>query len=256
MVDSNKSQSSKPQTPSSSGGTPRYQGKQKQKGWHHAVSRGMAKLFRVLRKLVELVSELFEHLLNLLSSIFELGAKFWTSPYTHYVASILVFLGVMAFALWQWWTMGAWAGKFFKAASIGSLVGLTTGVFLNLFQLSPLLWKFDPRIARAYAKAKVNPNFDPNEEESPKDRLNNWSSHAHRGLKTRASNSYMAEWAVYLFYWIAALRYSPLGLLQGLVALKFPEWSLEFALHNQEIMRQTLAEIEESEDGVQSTVNL
>lgn len=234
----------------------RYQGKVKKKGWQHAVSRGMARLFRVLRKLVELIVELFEHALNLLGSIFDLGTKFWTSPYTHYIASILVFLVVITFALWQWWTMGAWAGKFFRATYLGSLIGLTVGVLLNLFQLSPMLWKFDKRITRAYAKAKINPNFEPDEEETPSERIENWSSHAHQGLKTRSANSYMAEWGVYLFYWITALKYSPLGLVQGLVALKFPEWALALALHNQEIMRQTLQEIEESEEGLQSTVNL
>jgi hypothetical protein len=234
----------------------RYQGKSQKKGWHHAVSRGMTKLFRVLRKILELVTELFEHVLNLLGSMFELGSKFWTSPYTHYIASILLFLVIMAFALWQWAEMGAWAGKFFKAKYLGSLIGFTAGVLLNLYQLSPMLWKLDKRITRAYAKAKINPNFEAEEEETPSERIQNWSSHAHQALKARSASSYMIEWAVYLFYWIVALRYSPLGLFQGLVALKFPEWTLSLALHNQEIMKQTLQEIEESEDSVQSNINL
>lgn len=236
--------------------SPRYQGKPKKKGWQHAVSRGMARLFRVFTKILELITELFEHLLNLLGSMFDLGAKFWTSPYTHYIASIVLFLVVMTFALWQWAMMGAWAGRFFRATYVGSVLGFTVGVFLNLFQLSPMIWKFDKRITRAYAKAKINPNFEAPEDETPADYLQNRSSYAHRALKVRSANSYMAEWAVYLVYWITALRYSFLGLLQGLVALKCPEWTLALALHNQEIMRQTLADIEENEDGVHSTVNL
>lgn len=257
MVQTNNGKTDKAQPAQTNNGnreSRRYQQKQK-KGWNHAVSRAMKWVFRTLMKVAELVKEFFEHALQLLGSIFDLGVQFWTSPYTHYVASILLFLGVMTYALWQWWSMGAWAGKFFHARHLGALVGLGVGTLLNLYQLSPMLWKLDRRIAKAYVKAKINPHFEPDDEESPADRLQDWGSHAHRAMKTEAANSYATEWGIYIAYWVVALKYSIMGLASGLIALKFPEWTLGWALSKQEIMRKTLQQIQEDEE-VPSNVNL
>lgn len=233
----------------------RYQGKPKKKGWYHAVSRALVSVFRVLRKVVELIGELIEHVLNLISSMFELMALFWKSPYSHYVASILIFIGLIIFALHQWFLIGEWFGRIIHARGVSGIVGLSVGTALNLFQLSSDLWKLDFRVAKAYAKTGINPHFEPDDEESPNQRTSNWGSHGHRSLKIRSLISYVVEWGLYLPYWGFGLKMSLLGLVSGFIALVLPQQALKFALQTQEIMREILASIEDDSD-VQSNVNL
>lgn len=236
--------------------TRRYQGKAQKKGWYHAVSRAIAIAFRVLRHIVELIAELIEHFLALIAKIFEVAAQFFKSPYVHYIASILIFIGLILFALHQWFLIGDWFGKLLRSRGVAGLIGLGIGVALNLFQLSPSLWKLDFRVAQVYSKSGINPHFEPEEEESPSQRANNWSSHGHRSLKTRSIVCYIVEWTLYLIYWVVALKLSLLGLVSGFIALVLPQWALAFALQTQEIMRKILQSLDEDEASIPSAVNL
>lgn len=242
--------------PESTNQTRRYQEKAQKRSWYHAVSRAITWTFRVLRKIVELIAELIEHVLALIAKIFEVAAFFFKSPYVHYIASILIFIGLILFALHQWFLIGDWFGKLLHSRGVGSFIGLGIGVALNLFQLSPSLWKLDFRVAQAYSKSGINPHFEPQEEESPSQRVNNWSSHGHRSLKTRSIVCYIVEWTLYLIYWVVALKLSLLGLVFGFVALVLPQWALTFALQTQEIMRKILQSFDEDEASIPSTVNL
>lgn len=227
----------------------RYQTPRRKKpGWYRALSKTLFLVFRVVKAIFDLLGELIEHLLSLISASFNLLAVLWKSPHTHYVASILLFIGILIYAIHQWIAIGMWLAKVIHApTSAGAFIGGVFGIGINIYQLTPLLWKIDPRIAKAYAKLGINPYFEPEDEEQPAARKQNWKSHTHRSMQTRSVICFVIEWALFLIYWVAALRLSLLGLVSGFISLWMPRQSLKFALHCQQLMEELQNAVEEDE---------
>lgn len=189
------------------------------------------KFFKIIRKLLLLLSDILQECLQTFVFVFAIAIKFFSSPSTPCILSIVVFGIVITITTVQWYALGLWFGKLFALSSIGGhsmgVVGLFFGVCVNSFQLSSELWKISRQFAEYYSKHNVDPNKEPAADASVKQRLVDWLNHDHKNLKSARRVSYIVETALMLTYTLVG-NLNIYGLVLGVMSLVAPEQSLKF----------------------------
>ncbi|MHC5932053.1 hypothetical protein, partial [Nostoc sp.] len=120
---------------------------------------------------------ILENTMRLITFAFSLLVKLLANPIAPCLVAIIAFVAVSAVALAQWAAIGVWLGKMFGVSGLWWIGSATCGVLLglgiNIYQLSPELWKIRKDISRAYLSLGIdvesNEKFD-----NPGERLENW----------------------------------------------------------------------------------
>lgn len=205
--------------------------------WHRGVVKWLQKIAGVIRSIIHLIGEIFQHVMDLITYFFSIAVKLSISPTSPITFAIIAFLIVAAVTLNQWWCIGIWVAKIAHTNRyIAGVVGVLFGIGINTFQLSPRLWKISRAMTEAYKAMEVNTEYEPDDEETPQSLERNWLSANHRSLKTISAISYCLESAIVIGYVGISEKLAMFALFQMVVSLILPEQVLRFASHTISIM--------------------
>ena len=199
--------------------------------WTEKISAFLGKIFGFIKLVIHGLWTIIENTMNLVTFFFTYFIRFLANPATTCGVAILAFMLVTIVAANQWWAIGIWSASAMgiKGGVYGvsaGIVGMLFGLGINVFQLSPQLWKLSRDFANAYAAMKVNINKDTSEE-SVKDKQDDWFSYDHSLLKVARLISYSTETAIVLCYAAFAQHFAFMALVQAAVSLILPEKSLQ-----------------------------
>lgn len=215
--------------------------KAKKNDWQDKVSSFIGKFFSILKGIVRFAWEFVMRTMALITFFFSFLLKAIADPSTPCVVAIVFFMFVSAIAASQWWAIGVWAGKVFgvKSGMAGvssGLVGSLFGFGINIYQLSPQLWKLRKDVAEVYGKLEVDPNFENDTEDTLDSRKANWLSYDHRNLKGARLVSYGLEASIVLGYCTIAQSLAFGAIIQATISLLLPEKSLELLANTVSLM--------------------
>ncbi|RUT02726.1 hypothetical protein DSM106972_056460 [Dulcicalothrix desertica PCC 7102] len=224
--------------------------KKTKKTFWDGVTAIVKKIFRILRKLLTLLSEILHECLHTAVFLFSIAIKFISSPSTPCLLSIIIFGVVLIVTTGQWYALGLWFGRLFGLSSIGGysagFIGLFFGVCVNAFQLSSEMWKISRQFAEYYSKNNVNPNLETDADVSVKQRLTQWLSHDHKNLKAARRISYIVETTLMITYTLLG-NFNPFGLILGVLSLFAPEFALKFVASTISLLGNIEGDSEEPE---------
>lgn len=186
----------------------------------------VSKVFGFLRGIVRLIWLIAENSMMLITFTFSLLVKLLANPSATCVIAVIAFVAVSAIAAAQWAAIGIWLGNLFGISGLWNIGAGTCGVLLglgiNIFQLSPQLWKLRRDVSIAY----VALNVDVESRESfanPEERLDNWLTLDHGTLKGARLISYAIETALVLSYAFLATGLNFYALIMAAISLLLPE---------------------------------
>ncbi|MEH1769348.1 MAG: hypothetical protein ACYTXE_17545 [Nostoc sp.] len=124
-----------------------------------AISNGIRKIFSFFREVFHKLGELIIEAMKLLMEIFKIFTNILTHPTAGITFAVCLFLFVCTITLVQWVQIGLWGGSWLGIHStygIGpGLLGAVVGVGINVFQLTPEMWKIKRSWAIAYEKMGI-----------------------------------------------------------------------------------------------------
>lgn len=217
------------ENPRASGDNPR---KANNKNFMATISKFVKKLFQLLKYVVHLIGELLQNTMHLITFTFTILVKLLSEPSTPCVVAIIAFIGVSAVAASQWYLIGVWLGSNLGINGIYGIgtgaAGVMLGLGINVFQLSPQLWKLRKDVAQAFQKLDIKTDDDGNDEGNVGNRLKNWNTYDYVILKKFRLLSYGIETALVLSYcFFNGLNF--FGIITAAISLILPEKTLEFA---------------------------
>lgn len=220
--------------------------------WQEKISNAIAKLFSLVKAVIRFAWEVVMHCMSTITFFFTFLLKVVADPSTPCVVAIVFFMGVSAVAAAQWWGIGLWIGQLFGVSSASGFLGMgATGMMfgfgINIFQLSPQLWRLRKDVAKAYGKLGVNPEFD-NDEETIQSRNVHWFSYDHRGLKGARLVSYGLEASIVLAYCVIAQTLAFGAIFQAAISLLLPEKSLKLLSNAVSLMGKVSEEVTKPEE--------
>ena len=199
--------------------------------WADRVSKAIEKFFAILKDTIRLACEFITRTMGLVTVGFALLLKIIAEPSTPCVVAIIAFMGISTVAALQWWAIGVWWGKMFGFSALwgmgAGLAGSLVGFGINIFQLSPQLWRLRKDVTKSYLELGVNPSFAPTEPETIESKSTHWLSFDHKNLKRARLASYLSETAIVISYCAFAQSFSLYAIVQAGVSLFLPEQSLE-----------------------------
>lgn len=200
--------------------------------WADKISGFISKIFSAVKSLIRFAWEVVMHCMSTITFFFTFLLKVIADPATPCTVAIVFFIGVSSVAAAQWWAIGVWLGQIFGVSSaIGGIgmgaTGMLFGFGINIFQLSPQLWRLRRDVAKAYGKLGVDPSFHGEEDESIQSRNTHWFSYDHRGLKGARLVSYGLETSIVLGYCAIGQSLAFGAILSAAISLILPEKSLE-----------------------------
>lgn len=220
--------------------------------WQEKISNAIAKVFSLVKAVIRFAWEVVMHCMSTITFFFTFLLKVVADPSTPCVVAIVFFIGVSAVAAAQWWGIGVWAGQLFGISNglTGMGMGATGMLFgfgINIFQLSPQLWRLRKDVARAYGKLAVNPHFE-GDEETIQSKNTHWFSYDHRGLKGARLVSYGLETSIVLGYCAIAQSLAFSAIIQAAVSLLLPEKSLQLLSNAVSLMGAVSEEVTKPAD--------
>lgn len=168
-----------------------------------SIQKIVAKVFGFLREILKLIWLIAENSMRLITFAFSLIVKLLANPTAPCIVAIIAFVGVCAVATAQWFSIGTWLGKLFGISGLWNIgagaCGILLGLGINIYQLSPELWKIRKDISRAYMVLGID--VENNERFSnPEEKLENWLTVDHGVLKSTRLISYAVETTLVLSY--------------------------------------------------------
>ena len=191
-----------------------------------SIQKIVAKVFGFLREILKLIWLIAENSMRLITFAFSLIVKLLANPTAPCIVAIIAFVAVCAVATAQWAAIGVWLGKLFGISGLWNIGTATCGVLLglgiNIYQLSPELWKIRQDISRAYMALGID--VESNEKfENPEERLENWLTLDHGMLKSTRLISYGIETALVLCYAFIGTGLDFYALIMAAISLLLPE---------------------------------
>ncbi|MCW5318473.1 hypothetical protein GTQ43_40160 [Nostoc sp. KVJ3] len=191
-----------------------------------SIQKIVAKVFGFLREVLKLIWLIAENSMRLITFAFSLIVKLLANPTAPCIVAIIAFVAVCAVATAQWAAIGIWLGKLFGISGLWNIGTATCGILLglgiNIYQLSPELWKIRQDISRAYLALGIDvessERFD-----NPEERLENWLTLDHGMLKSTRLISYAIETALVLCYAFLATGLNFYALIMAAISLLLPE---------------------------------
>lgn len=194
-----------------------------------SIQKIVAKVFGFLREILKLIWLIAENSMRLITFAFSLIVKLLANPIAPCIVAIIGFVAVCAVATAQWAAIGVWLGKLFGISGLWNIGTATCGVLLglgiNIYQLSPELWKIRRDISRAYVSLGIDvesrERFD-----NPEEKLENWLTVDHGVLKSTRLISYAVETALVLGYAFIGTGLDFYALVMAGISLLLPEQCL------------------------------
>lgn len=191
-----------------------------------SIQKIVAKVFGFLREILRLIWLIAENSMRLITFAFSLIVKLLANPTAPCIVAIIAFVAVCAVATAQWAAIGVWLGKLFGISGLWNIGTATCGILLglgiNIYQLSPELWKIRQDISRAYMALGID--VESSERfENPEERLQNWLTLDHGMLKSTRLISYAIETALVLCYAFLATGLDFYALIMAGISLLLPE---------------------------------
>lgn len=191
-----------------------------------SIQKIVAKVFGFFREILRLIWLIAENSMRLITFAFSLIVKLLANPTAPCIVAIIAFVAVCAVATAQWAAIGIWLGKLFGISGLWNIGTATCGVLLglgiNIYQLSPELWKIRQDISRAYIALGID--VESSERfENPEQRLENWLTLDHGMLKSTRLISYAIETALVLCYAFLATGLNFYALIMAGISLLLPE---------------------------------
>ncbi len=196
------------------------------RSFSHTMQKFITKVFSFFKEVLRLIWLICENTMRLITFAFSLLIQLLANPIAPCIVAIIAFVAVSAVATAQWASIGIWLGKMFGISglwNIGSATfGVMLGVGINIYQLSPELWKIRKDISRAYLALGIdvenNEKFD-----NPEARLNNWLTIDHGMLKSARLVSYGVETALVLAYAFIGTGLNFYAIAMAAISLLLPE---------------------------------
>jgi hypothetical protein len=222
--------------------------KTKKKSWDASLSEGIGKVLGVIEKVVDLLTILVISVGKLIVKLFFGGLRISGDRATFALLSICGFIAALALAAWQWWEMGGVVhaislkilagGGWFGIVSptfIGSLFGLSLGLYVNYQQLQPRVWRYVRQWSIWKEDQGVDVHYELDEENlTPRDYLAQEANISYRRNQQTSDRFYAAELAVVVVYGVLIVFLGVMppvlaafGILRGLLSLKLPEYALK-----------------------------
>ena len=184
-----------------------------------AVFKAIANvIFSALRNILALTVFLGKHIVDLLAS-----------PTFPAVIAITAFFFVVVLAGMQWASIGVWL---FKLVGLGngfysaSMFGMILGFGINVFQLSPEVWKIQKPLAQAFKSLKIDPDAKL-EDKSLDAKLNDWLTYDFGVLKAARNINYAIETGIVLCF-TAATGFGFFSIAMAGSMLLLPEQLIKF----------------------------
>ncbi len=192
----------------------------------NSLQNFVSKVFGFLRGVVKLIWIIAENSMRLVTFTFSLLVKLLANPTAPCLVAIIAFVAVCAVATAQWFAIGVWLGKMFGISGLWNIgtgaCGVLLGLGINIYQLSPELWKIRSDISRAYLALGIDvenrERFD-----NPEERLENWLTLDHGMLKSTRLISYAIETALVLCYAFIGTGLDFYALIMAAISLLLPE---------------------------------
>lgn len=215
-----------------------------------SIQKIVAKVFGFFREILKLIWLIAENSMRLITFAFSLIVKLLANPTAPCIVAIIAFVAVCAIATAQWAALGIWLGKLFGISGLWNIGTATSGVLLglgiNIYQLSPELWKIRQDISRAYMVLGID--VESNERfENPEERLENWLTLDHGLLKSTRLISYAIETALVLCYAFLATGLDFYALIMAGISLLLPEKCLLLVSSTISVLGQVSEKMGDSE---------
>ena len=199
------------------------------KSWVVTVVNIITKIFKIISDFLVIIYNLLVQSIKAFNFLASLIIKAVVANHTHIAVRIFVFGVVVLVTGYQWLQVGRWLfGIFGITALVGipaAILGLTFGVCINVYQMTPLLWRISRAAAVVYSKNNINVDIDQSEIKTPQERLNNWASAVHKDTQSARTMSQWVEVGIIISHTL--MTFSGLeGLALGVVALVLPERTL------------------------------
>lgn len=194
----------------------------------------ISKLFGILRGLIEVVFSLIKNAMALLVFFFRFLVQTIAHPTMPSVIAIIFFLGSVGISVFQWVGIGRWlftlfgvsTASFFGYQIAGGFFGLLLGFGINVYQMSPELWKLTPQVAKAYVGLSIDPEAEL-EKPTLQNKLSQWLTYDHGTLKGLRLVSYTIETVLTLCYTVFASGLSFSSVMISAASLLLPEFTLK-----------------------------
>ncbi|MBC1222325.1 hypothetical protein GNF09_20960 [Nostoc sp. UCD120] len=191
-----------------------------------SIQKIVSKVFGFFREILRLLWLIAENSMRLITFAFSLIVKLLANPTAPCIVAIIAFVAVCAVATAQWAAIGIWLGKLFGISGLWNIGTATCGILLglgiNIYQLSPELWKIRQDISRAYMALGID--VESSERfQNPEERLENWLTLDHGMLKSTRLISYAIESALVLCYAFLATGLDFYALIMAGISLLLPE---------------------------------
>ncbi|MBD2527369.1 hypothetical protein [Nostoc sp. FACHB-133] len=194
-----------------------------------SIQKIIAKVFGFLREILKLIWLIAENSMRLITFAFSLMIKLLANPISPCIVAIIAFVAVCAVATAQWFAIGVWLGKLFGISGLWNITtgacGILLGLGINIYQLSPELWKLRWDIAKAYLVLGIDvesrEKFD-----NPEEKLDNWLTVDHGVLKSTRLISYAVETGLVLSYAFLAAGLDFYVVAMAGISLLLPEQCL------------------------------
>ncbi|QMS91366.1 hypothetical protein HUN01_28605 [Nostoc edaphicum CCNP1411] len=195
-----------------------------------AITKFIKKVFFIFREVLRHISHLIQESLRLVIYFFKIITDQLTHPNAGIIASLCLFLLVSAIAATQWAQIGVWLGSFLGLKGLWGVgsgtCGLLLGLGINVFQLTPELYKIKRSWAIAYAKMGIE--VDGLEHDStPQSIDENWNSIKHSSLKKTRLVSFAVETALVLSYAVLGTGLEFFAIATAAISLILPELTLK-----------------------------
>lgn len=215
-----------------------------------SIQKIIAKVFGFFREILRLIWLVAENSMRLITFAFSLIVKLLANPTAPCIVAIIAFVAVCAVATAQWAAIGIWLGKLFGISGLWNIGTATCGVLLglgiNIYQLSPELWKIRQDISRAYLALGIDVESSEHFE-NPQERLENWLTLDHGMLKSTRLISYGLETAIVLCYAFLATGLNFYALIMAAISLLLPEKCLLLVSSTISVLGQVSEKMGDSE---------
>ncbi|MBD2508994.1 hypothetical protein H6G91_17155 [Nostoc muscorum FACHB-395] len=215
-----------------------------------AISKFIKKVFSIFREILRHISHLIQESMRLVIEAFRIITDQLTHPNTGIIVSLCLFLLVSAVAAAQWVQIGLWLGHFLGLKGLWGVgsgtCGLLLGIGINVFQLTPELYKIKRSWAIAYSKMGIE--VDGLEHDStPRALDENWNSIKHGNLKKIRLVSFAVETALVLSYAVFGTGLDFFAIATAGISLILPEYCLKLVSSMISVLGEVSATIDDTE---------
>lgn len=188
------------------------------------------KIFNVIRALIEILFSIIKNLMTVIVFFMRFLVEVIAHPTMPAVVAIIFFALVMVITGYQWWGIGVWLFSMFGLTQVwgiaGGLFGILLGFGINVYQLSPELWKLQPLMAKAYQQLDIDPEADL-DKPTLQEKISKWLTFDHKTLKMMRLTSYSIETALVLTYTVFVGQLQFWSIALAAASLLLPEITLK-----------------------------